>query len=323
MMPKRHIFVLIFTCLFGLPFHAVAQWSVFEDLLYWHASQQPTSIWAYQFSLDTNSPADPGSQGSHFVEPNLYFGWNSGLRVGIEQTPEIQFDKKLYWTHFSTSTRDALTSPEGQFLLPQFFNGFTTTSIYNTANIHWNIEMNMMDANIGHVFHPADTVAIHPAVGIKGGTINQAIQSSWQLNQFGFIFYQSDEQLSNNFFGIGPSLSIDSRLNLLEGFGILSNFETALLWGHWRIKDDFYRPNSIFYAEKTISSQTNDTLGSFMTHYFLGFEWAFHVKAAVKIKAGYELEFWANQLRLPIFQALPIHGDLTLQGATCGIYITL
>lgn len=60
-----------------------------------------------------------------------------------------------------------------------------------------------------------------------------------------------------------------------------------------------------------------------MASYFLGFEWRFQAKALVTLRAGYEMQFWSNQLRLPIFQALPIHGDLTLQGGTCGIHINI
>lgn len=315
--------VLALAHLISTPSLAAAQWTVFEDVMYWHASQQPTSTWAYQFSLNTNNVNDPLSQGTNFVEPNIYFGWSAGLRLGVAQTPEAYFDKKIYWTHFSTKTGDAITVPVGQYLLPQFFNGFTTTSVYNMADIQWNIEMNQIDAKMGHRFYPQGSVMLHPSVGVKGATIRQSIHSSWQMNELGFVLYQATENLKNNFSGIGPVVGLDARWEFFKGLSLLGDFEAALLWGHWRISDDFYRPNSLFYAEKTIQSLTSDTLGSFMTGYFLGLEWAFEFKAQVKIKAGYELQFWANQLRLPIFQALPIHGDLTLQGATCGISITL
>lgn len=316
-MLKKHWFALIILHIFSPPSLATDRWSVYEDLLYWHASEQPTSVWAYQFSLNQLS------QGTYFTEPNTYFGWSAGLRLGIQKTSESYFDKKLYWVHFSTKTNEGLVTTDGQLLLPEFFNGFTTTSPYNSADIHWNIEMNIIDAKIGHVFHPFDTLEVHPSVGIKGGTINQSIDSSWQLDALGFILYQATENLKNNFSGIGPSFSIDCRWRLNKCFSLLSDFDVALLWGRWHIDDEFYRPNSLFFDEKRIHSQTKDYLGSFMTSYFLGLEWAFEFSAQVKIKAGYELEFWANQLRLPVFQALPIHGDLTFQGATCGIYITL
>lgn len=322
MMIKKQIFAFIVLNTLSFSIQATKQLSVFEDLLYWHASQQTTSIWAYQFSLNS-SPMDPTSQGTYFTEPNTYFGWSPGLRLGIQYTPDNYLDTKLYWTHFSTKTNDSLTAPSGTWLLPQFFNGFTTTNVYNSAELNWNLEMNMMDVKVGHPYNPLDTLIIHPSIGIKGGTINQSLHSKWQMTVLDIPLYNATENLKNNFAGLGPSLSLESIWRLYKSFSILGDLETALLWGHWNIEDDFHRPNPLFYTQKTIQSNTSDSLGTFMAGYFLGFEWSFQAKALVTLRAGYEMQFWSNQLRLPIFQALPIHGDLTLQGGICAIYINL
>lgn len=323
-MKIKQILAFLFFSALNCSGQAAAQISVFEDLLYWHASQETTSVWAYQFTLNpSNNVNDPVNQGTYFTEPNVHFGWSPGVRLGMQYTPDNYFDTELYWTNFSTKTTDSITVPDGQLLLPQFFNGFTTTNVYNAAQLYWHLEMNMIDAMIGRQFNPLDSLSVHPFVGIKGGTINQTINSAWQMLFFDIPLYHADEHLKNNFSGIGPSLSLNSLWTLFKGFNIRSDFQTALLWGYWKVNDSFNRPVSLFYPQKYIESNTNNSLGAFMASYFLGFEWTFQVRATVTLKAGYEMQFWNNQLRLPVFQALPIHGDLTLQGGTCGIYINL
>lgn len=326
-MKKKQILSSIFLSAFCLCSQA-GNLSVFEDLLYWHASQQTTSVWAYQFSLvDPNIFRFSPTQGTHFTEPNVSFGWSPGLRLGLQYTPEHCFDTSLYWTHFETKTNDSILAPQGQMLLPEFFNGFTSGYLYNAAQVYWHLNMNMIDAEIGHPFHPLDSLTLRPSVGIKGGTINQKIHSAWQMNFFNNQVYNATENLKNDFSGLGPSLGIDSLWDLYKGIGIRSDFKAALLWGHWKVTDTYHRPGSLFFIipfpEATIRSNTNNSLGAFMASYFLGFEWTVPAKASITLKAGYEMQFWSNQLRLPVFQALPIHGDLTLQGGTCGIYINL
>lgn len=327
-MKKTPIRAFIFFNVLTLSSQAAGQLAVFEDLLYWHASQQTTSDWAYQFSLvDPNVFKYSPTQGTYFKEPNVYFGWSPGLRVGIQYSPQNFFDTKLYWTHFSTKTNDSITAPSGQVLLPEFFNGFTSSYLYNAAQLNWRLEMNTIDAEISHLFYPLDSFTLRPSVGVKGGTINQTIHSSWQMQFLGDQVYSATENLKNDFFGLGPSLGLDSLWNLYKGIHIRSDFKTALLWGHWHVQDTYHRPGSLFIIipipEATIHSNTSNSLGTFMASYFLGLEWTFQAKTSVTLKVGYEMQFWSNQLRLPVFQALPIHGDLTLQGGTCGIHINL
>ena len=295
--------------------------TIFEDLIYWHASQEPTSPWAYVKTL--NAPPAPGAM---YNEPNVYFNWSPGLKLGIKYDRPNLIDTKFYWTYFSTKTHEELSVGPNVIILPEFFNGFTTENLFNNAQLNWRIIMNMFDGEIGHTFKPLNTLSLRPFIGVKGGTINQTLNSSWQATYDSTNIYSATENLKNNFYGLGPSFGIDSVWNLYKNFNILSDFSTAFLWGNWNIIDVYHRPAALIgiIPETTISTNTkNSTLGAFMAGYFLGLEWTAPTKTLVKIKAGYEMQFWSNQLRLPFFQQVPLHGDLTLQGATCGISINL
>lgn len=318
-------FVFFSALSFAIP--ALADVAVFEDLLYWHPSQEPTSPWAYMETLP-NTPA------SAYTEPNVHFNWSPGLRLGVQYDQPRFIDTKLYWTYFSTQTHESINAAPNEFILPEFFNGFTVQNLYDAARLNWKLRMNMFDGELGHQFSPIDTLNVRPFIGIKAGTIHQSIHSSWSGNVSELIPgidlpYSAKENLKNNFLGIGPSFGIDGLWFLSKSLRIRSDVSTALLWGSWNIKDIYHGPGNIFSisswgSEKSISSESHDSkLGAYMAKLFLGFEWTAPTKTFVTIKAGYEMQFWSNQLRLPVFQALPIHGDLTLQGATCGIFINL
>ncbi|KTD52881.1 Lpg1974 family pore-forming outer membrane protein [Legionella quateirensis] len=324
-MKKQQIITCAFLSFISFFSAASGELTFFEDLLYWHASQESTSTWAYVQTIQIPEPPPPRPS-NIYTEPNVYFNWSPGVKVGIQYEQPALFDTKLYWTYFSNKAREAITANTNEIILPEFFNGFTVQNVFNAAQLNWRLIMNMVDAEIGHKFNPLDTLIVRPFIGIKGGTINQSINSSWQENLFNTTLYSATEHLKNNFWGVGPSFGIDSVWHLYKNINIRSDFATAFLWGHWNIKDVYHQPQALlgFIPEKTVTSNMNNSmLGSFMTRGFLGLEWSFQAKAQVTIKAGYEMQFWSNQLRIPIFQAVPIHGDLTLQGATCGISINL
>lgn len=322
-MKKRQIIAFILLSFSSYLSASTGEVTLFEDLIYWHASQQTTSPWAYIQTIQIPEPPHPSNT---YTEPNVYFDWSPGLKIGILYEQPRFWDAQLYWTYFSTKTQESVTAAPNEIILPEFFNGFTSLGVYNAAQLNWRLILNMVDVEIGHKFNPIETLSIRPFIGIKGGTINQSINSSWQENEFNTILYSATEDLKNNFSGIGPSFGIDTVWHLYKSINIRSDFSAALLWGHWNIKDTFHRPPALLglISETSISSSTNNSmLGSYMARGFMGLEWTFKAKALVTINAGYEMQFWSNQLRLPVFQALPIHGDLTLQGATCGILINL
>ncbi len=323
MMKKSQMLGWVLSSSFSFLSHAANQVTVFEDLLYWHASEQTSSPWA------AIEPDPIPTSGYSYTAPNVYFGWSPGLRVGIEYKPANFFDAKLYGTYFSTKTHAEVTAPPGQFILPEFFNSLIALpeTIFVTAGeVGWQLTMNMIDAEIGHQYNPLDSLAIRPFIGVKGVTINQSIHSTWQASTDHIHLFSDTENLKNNFYGVGPSFGLDSTWHLYKNINILSDVSTALLWGHWNINDTYKRPPGLvgIIPETTIVSNTkNAMLGAFTARYFMGLEWRFQAKALVTIKAGYEMQFWSNQLRLPMVQQVPLHGDLTLQGGTCGIIINL
>src|SRR3989338_6696379 len=80
--------------------------AVFADFLYWHASEQTASSWAY-----------------------------------IPELPNIT-SPNIYLNHFATRTKEEAVALPNQTLVPEFFNGFTTLTPFNSAHLNWQLMMN-------------------------------------------------------------------------------------------------------------------------------------------------------------------------------------
>lgn len=287
--------------------------SLFVDLFRWHASQQTASTWA--------STIKSSGRVLDFDAANVNFDWKPGVRAGVLYTFEPYcWETGLSWTYFSTKKNTGFSIGD-QIVLPEFFSGFLSNNFFFGANLNWKLNLNMVDLGLGKRICIAETFVIRPSVGIKAGTIHQTIHCNWNAG-----FYQSTEKVKNNFSGAGPMLGLDSEWNINKQFSLIANFGTALLYGQWKINDTYSRPLALsgLVTPTTITTTLNNSeLGTLMYKCRLGLEWKYPGHIPLRIQLGYEMQFWPNQLRVPTFQQLPVHGDLTLQGGTCQFCIDL
>ncbi len=306
-MKKLHSFII--SILFAL--HAPSAFSFqatpFIELLVMQASQETASTWATVVATD------------EFSEKNNDFGWDAGFRGGFTFETESFADIKLYWTHFSTDS-DAKIPIAGHLVIPEFFSGFLSGDIFFGAKQNWDIEMNMVDLEMSHQFNIAKNISLRPMIGIKGGTINQNIDTQWQA-----VLYNATEKVESNYWGIGPNFGISGMWNITETLNFMSSLAAAFMWGEWDVKDVYKRPSVPGLVDPTTitTKMSGSELGTLALNYFVGLNWSPKALPRVNVGIGYELQYWANQVRLPTFEQLPTHGDLTLQGATCRFSLDL
>jgi hypothetical protein len=301
--------LLILGCM--QPFVANAEGiAAFGDILVWRASEEPAATWASVVNVT-------GTRNVKVTAENIPFEWDLGFRGGfIYDSSNNKWQNRLYWTFFTTTNNTGIHLGE-QLVVPEFFSGFLSQNYFLGANLDWRLVMNIIDYELAHSFRVHNMLAITPRIGIKGGTINQSINSQWDA-----ILFVATENLKNNFFGIGPSFGLDTTWSLFKNFNLIGNFTTAFMWGNWRISDVYSRPAALLVSPTVISTNFNNSqLGVLMLQYILGLEWVYTGRSQVTLQLGYEMQYWANQLKIPTFQQLPVHGDLTLQGGTCRILI--
>lgn len=305
---------IVCLCASLLSLSAVAQaWTPFGELLVWHASEQTSSIWL----SDITNPS-PGVLS--FSPSDINFHWTPGFRGGLSYEAPNFWNTKIYWTYYPTSTTMNY-SVSKQVLAPEFFSGFLSGDLFFGASVNWQIVMNTLDIELGHEFSISHALFLNPHIGLKAATINQNINSTWNA-----VIYNSTEKVTNNFSGIGPSFGIEGKWNFYKELSFAGDFSGALLWGNWNDKDTYSRPSALFglVSPTTITTRMdNSKLGTAMFQYFIGLQFTHKSTYATTFQLGYEMQYWANQLRVPTFQQLPMHGDLTVQGATCGFSIKL
>lgn len=282
---------------------------MYGNLLVWHASEETASTWASAItSLDNKV--------NRFDAVNIRFGWKPGFRVGIGYESDNCWDVQANFTYFATAKSTGI-SYDDDILLPEFFNGFLSGNFFFSASLNWKLLMNMFDLEVGRRFIITPHLIIRPSIGLKGGLINQKIHSLWDAQ-----IYTATEDVRNNFHGVGPSFRIIGEWDVYKRLTLIGNFSTALIWGNWHINDIYQRPEALSgLVTPTIiaSNIKNSMLGVPAFTCFLGLKWTREAMICTTIQIGYEMQWWVNQLRLPTFQQLPVHGDLTLQGGVFGI----
>lgn len=293
-------------CLQAISAHALVV-SPFAELLVWHASEQTASLWADVITFN------------EFALQDNDFGWDPGFRGGISFEPKSFFDTTIYWTYFSSKSSESV--PFGDHVIaPGFFSGFLSKNFFFGAHSDWSLTLNTVDLEASHKFNLSENIKITPSIGLKAASINQRIDALWEAG-----LYNASEKVSSDFLGFGPSFGIAGLWNITEQFNFVSNLSAAFLWGRWNVSDVYTRPSvplSLTPEATEITTELNDAaLGTLVFTYFVGFEWEPRFLSQVTFQLGYEMQYWPNQLRLPTFQELPTHGDLTLQGGTCALTI--
>lgn len=310
----------VFFMLLSLPLNAsethAPKTNVSGDLLVWFASEETATIWSTVLNTDLTNTGIVDT----FRAKNLTFDWDLGFRVGIgHQFNYDDWDMQCAWTWYRTQTKGNIPRRD-HTVLSEFFAGFVVDQdIALAGKVAWNILYNMFDVELGRKFLPSNSLSLRPFLGLKGGWIDQSIRSSWEnlITDNVVTNLPSTENLKNNFWGVGPSAGLQTvwivSQTRAKSISLFGDFSSAMLWGTWICVDKYHNP-----SPRVISvNLKNATLGALMLSGFMGIGWDIGFqegKYCISTKLGYEMQYWENQLRIPTFQLLRLHGDLTLQG---------
>lgn len=297
-----------------IPTHTL---DLFANYLYWRASEETSSFVANVISNKTATHKD-------FEITENRFDWDHGIRSGIGyHLPYDHWDTQLYWTGYNTKTSTHISSPSAT-ITSEFFAGFMVDFVniddLLQGSVTWSLKYNIFDWEIGRIFCPSPTWSLRPLIGLKGGTIDQHITSKWTFaSGTPRQNYRSIERVKNDFSGIGPQIGLNAEWTFLHfcnnSLKLFGDFSLATLWGRWRIKDTYRdsRPKEMRVHLNRIE------FGSLTLRGFAGLGWETLLKnntSRFTARLGYEMQLWLSHLRLPAFQQLILHGDLTLQGGT-------
>lgn len=286
--------------------------TVFYQPVYWKASEQDASIWATQVT-STSSTRE------RYVPSNVSFDASPGFKLGMAAESDTgEWQGKAYWTSYGTKTNSNYRL-NFQLVIPEFFSGFLSGNYFFGANSNWDINLNTLDLQAIRVMPVTSKLTLKPILGLKGAVIDQTVNTVWDA-----LIYESHEHVTHDYLGLGPSFGLGADYQLTDHWHALGEMTASFLWGRWDVKDIYHRPAVPLVTTATTITTTlsDDQLGTWMLDDFLGLEWEHAGSVNAALTFGYELQYWADQLRMTTFQQLPNRGDLTLQGATCGLFLT-
>jgi hypothetical protein len=298
----RHYYrLIILSCL--LFSNNVFALQYFVEALEWRATE--TNNWAY-----INSETLPHQTLDY---KTIDFHYSPGFRVGVRQVQN--WDTLFSYTHYNTTTRDSATG----LIRPSFVGSVTAqpsaADLYHSGQVTQAINYNIFDLDVGMQFKPATGWMLHPIAGLMGGSIYQSIHATYQQPST-----STDEQINNNFVGIGPKAGVDTSITLWSGHEyeskLIAAFATSYLVGNWVIKDI----TDVVPARTISVTGSSQSMGSLALQGSVGFSVDYK---KFNLKLAYEIGDWFNQVQFFDNDTGTHNNDLILQGVTLGLAYNL
>lgn len=278
---------------------------IFAEGLYWYTSE--TVDWAYTL-VEKGSSTEASYK-------TFAFDWAPGLRLGVTcDAQDSLFDMQAYYTKISAHASGKTSDPATPAFLAARLSLLEPFSLGGDARLE--IDYNMFDLELGASIPTSSSLFFRPAVGLKGGWIDQKVYSNWATNDFVFGFVTASENIKQRFEGIGPKGAISGRWSFARPrIHLIGLFDMSYLWGYWTIEDRYVDSSDSTNFVKT--SPRN--FGAFALHTFLGIEWepCFCCDVVqLKLKLGYEFETWLNQFQIFSNDSGSQCNNLSFQGVT-------
>lgn len=289
--------------------------SVSADLLVWKVGVSIGENWGQIIT-----PSGPEQTVTLLQVP---FKWNAGFRLGFGfELPNNCWDALFSYTRYHTKASAQAQTSSGGIYSPYLGNFFINNADgagfgpnYRSAGIQWKFEFDSIDAEVARPFYIDSFLELRPVLGMKAAVIKQHIYSQWENPTIPTTFTTGFETIKNDFWGIGPSLGLDSKWALFKGtrcaFHLFGDFSGALMWGHWKFHDVYENntPATVTLNDSSLNSAATMARG------LLGLEWTGGLSdTAFKVRLGYEGQVWFDQLQYFALSTGRLNNLLSMQG---------
>ncbi len=239
-----------------------------------------------------------GSGGFNDERPVVYLDSNyqPGFKVGFgyifhHDNWKMNFDYSRF--NFSHSEKEDRAF-WGSNLYP------TWTTIERTGNLissyvtaDWNLDFNILDLEIERAFYLGDRTVLTPFYGLKGGFINQKLNSDFKT----VVFYTGKINTKANSSLIGPKTGLNGKWELGAGFNIISSILAALMYQNSKVDFQEY---DFRYSDTPLIVNNKSRLSQFISNIelSLGFSWSrfFNKKKKyIDLSAQYDFIYYSNQ----------------------------
>jgi hypothetical protein len=205
---------------------------------YWTAHQD-----GLEYAVETNSsPANNGSVNifnGDFKKPHSH--WRPGFKLGVGYNSSCDgWDVNLLWTHLKARASSDVDADEGTNAIIPLFSAFAdpTGGQLNAtfAKGKWSLKFDVVDLELGREFWVSKYLTLRPNIGLRFARLDQDYDVFYSGGSFGTLHDQND--LDNNFKGIGPRAGLDTVWHLRCGFSLFGNAAFSILYGRFHVRED-------------------------------------------------------------------------------------
>ena len=299
----------------------------FAELLTLKLTQGSAENWAQEIT-----PLGMGSLAGTAKLVDAPFGWNAGVRAGFDRTwPTENSSVSLYYTYFGTQATNTAAGQVYSAFLGNFFadnpDGTGFGPNYRSASVDWDVQFHTIDLEFQRTYVISPALTLRPFVGVKSGIIRQHINSNWyspiDSASHDYTFNSATETLSQDFWGIGPSIGVSAiiPLSVTPDHSLTAYFNPSgsLMYGNWEFSEVYQTdgPTSTTILTPSTIAINNDPIhgAATMLRLALGLEWEKPGQfVTTRVRLGYEAQVWLNQMQFYSYNMGRLNNLMSLQG---------
>ncbi|QDT47835.1 hypothetical protein Pan258_18730 [Symmachiella dynata] len=296
-------------------------------VLFWKVTEGSAENWAQEIT-----PLGIGTTFGTATLVDAPFEWKAGIRIGAAyQPPDSDFDLSVSYTHFGTNATNQATGEVYSAFLGNFYvgnpDGTSFGPHYSNASIDWDFQFDSIDLELGREFAISDSLSLRPFVGLKSAMIDQSIHSNWSspinTSSQTYLFTAAEEELNQDFWGIGPSLGVNAVIPIVSetdySLRIFASPSAAIMYGRWTFKDQYRNngPTSTTHPTPAVVDINSDPItgAATMARGVLGLEWVqYGSEITTSLRLGYEAQIWLNQMQFYSYNMGRLNNLMSLHG---------
>lgn len=286
------------------------------EALYWHSNMDCLD---YGITSKSSTSIDDG----HVKQPD--FQWDWGFRFGMGyKLPHDRWELFGRYTYVHGKAHGHAGDSD-RVVFPSWATNFGTAPISPffaaSARVHWQVNLNMGDIELGRTCNVGRWLTIRPFMGVRALFIDQNYKVEYKG---GSIAPGGEDKvhLDSDFWGVGARMGADTLWGLGLGFSIYGNVSAALLSGHFDVHEHEKRKDVDIMQ---IKRDVNNVVVT--ADFALGLQWDYMLsrdRYHLGFKFGWEFDMFFDQNQLFNFLG-PDPGavsfndeDLSFQGITLG-----
>lgn len=146
------------------------------------------------------------------------------------------WDTHAEYTWFHSTQHQFSNAPEGSYLLPHWAAPANEYSnVYNSANEHWNLKLDIIDADLGRCMYVGTKLVVRPYGGARAAWIRETVNVQYvntgtpAASAIAFLA-DNNVHMKSNSWALGPRGGIDANWNLGKGFRFFGNSSADILF---------------------------------------------------------------------------------------------